>query len=158
LRSPLRWLVSNLSTLILSFALAVVVWISAVTAANPNIERIRTVPLEVIGLDPDKLVTSSVPAQVRVTLRAPTSVMDSITSTEQSVRAWVDVSGLEAGTHDIMSRRTGATASGRCDPVIERSYPPKRCRNMLVQRSGRRAAIDTERPDFLRTHQCDCTG
>ena len=101
MRSPLRWLLSNLSTLILSFALAVVVWISAVTAANPNIERVRSVPLEVIGLDPDKLVTSNVPTQVRVTLRAPTSVMDSITSTDQSVRAWVDLSGLEAGIHDI---------------------------------------------------------
>jgi YbbR domain-containing protein len=100
-RSPLRWLLSNLSTLILSFALAVVVWISAVTAANPNIERVRSVPLEAIGLDPDKLITSSLPAQVRVTLRAPTSVMDSITSTDQSVRAWVDLSGLEAGTHEI---------------------------------------------------------
>jgi YbbR domain-containing protein len=101
MRSPIRWLFGNLSTLILSFALAVVVWISAVTAANPNIERVRAVPLEVIGLDPDKLVTSSVPAQVRVSLRAPTSVMESITSTDQSVRAWVDVSGLEAGTHDV---------------------------------------------------------
>lgn len=101
MRSPIRWLVSNLSTLILSFALAVVVWISAVTAANPNIERVRSVPLEVIGLDPDKLVTSSVPAQVRVTVRAPTSVMDNIISSDQSIRAWVDVSGLEAGNHDV---------------------------------------------------------
>ena len=101
MRSPLRWLLGNLSTLILSFALAVVVWISAVTAANPNIERVRSVSLDVVGLDPDKLVTSNIPEQVRVTLRAPTSVMDSITSTDQAVRAWVDVSGLEAGTHEI---------------------------------------------------------
>jgi hypothetical protein len=37
--SPLRWLAGNLGTLLLSFALAVVVWISAVTSENPNIEK-----------------------------------------------------------------------------------------------------------------------
>jgi YbbR domain-containing protein len=99
--SLLRWLVSNLSTLVLALALAVVVWISAVTAANPNVERSRTVPLEILGLDPDMLVIGPVPTQVRLTLEAPTSVMESMSASESSVRAWVDVSGLEPGTHDL---------------------------------------------------------
>lgn len=99
--SLLRWLVSNLSTLVLALALAVVVWISAVTAANPNIERSRTVPLEILGLDPDMLVIGPVPTQVRVALEAPTSVMESMSASESAVRAYVDVSGLEPGTHDL---------------------------------------------------------
>ena len=99
--SPLRWLLRNLSTLILALALGIVVWISAVTADNPNIEHTRTVPLEVIGLDPDMLIVGSVPAQVRVSLEAPTSVMESINATDSAVQAWVDVSGLEPGTHDL---------------------------------------------------------
>lgn len=99
--SPLRWFVSNLSTLILALVLAVVVWISAVTAANPNIEETRSVPLELIGLDSDMLVIGNVPTQVRVTLEAPSSVMDSISASENAVQAWVDISGLEPGTHDL---------------------------------------------------------
>ncbi len=99
--SPFRWLISNISTLILALVLAVVVWISAVTAANPNIEQTRTVPLELIGLDPDMLVVGNVPTQVRVTLEAPSSVMDSISASENAVQSWVDVSGLDPGTHDL---------------------------------------------------------
>jgi len=87
--------------LLLSIALAVVVWISAETAANPNIERSRSVPLEVIGLDPNMLIVSEVPSQVRVTLRAPRSVADSLVATENTIRTWVDVAGLEAGTYDL---------------------------------------------------------
>jgi YbbR domain-containing protein len=94
-------MVSNLSNMVLAIALAVVVWISAVTAANPNIERTRTVPLEILGLDPDMLVIGPVPTQVRVTLEAPTSVMDSMSASDSAVSAWVDVSGLEPGSHDL---------------------------------------------------------
>ena len=99
--SPLRWLVSNLSTMILALVLAVVVWISAVTAANPNIEQTRSVPLDLVGLDPDMLVVGNVPTQVRVTLEAPSSVMDSMSASENAMQAWVDISGLEPGTHDL---------------------------------------------------------
>ena len=99
--SPIRWLISNLGTMILALVLAVVVWISAVTAANPNVERSRTVPLEIMGLDPDMLVVGSVPAQVRVTLEAPSSVMDSMSASESAVQAWVDISGLGPGTHEL---------------------------------------------------------
>jgi YbbR domain-containing protein len=99
--SPFRWIFRNLSTLILAFALSVVVWISAVTAADPNIESNRTVPLEIEGLDPNMLVVGNVPTQVRVTLEAPTSVVESMGTLESAVNAWVDVSGLGAGTHDL---------------------------------------------------------
>jgi YbbR domain-containing protein len=87
--------------LILALVLAVVVWISAVTAANPNIEQSRTVPLEIVGLDPDMLVVGNVPTQVRITLEAPSSVMDSMSASDNAVQAWVDISGLEPGTHDL---------------------------------------------------------
>jgi len=99
--SLLRWLLRNLSTLILALALGIVVWISAVTAGNPNIEQSRTVSLEIVGLDPDMLIVGNVPSQVRVSLEAPTSVMESMNATDSAVQAWVDVSGLEPGTHDL---------------------------------------------------------
>jgi YbbR domain-containing protein len=99
--SPFRWLFRNIGTLILALVLAIVVWISAVTAANPNVERTRTVSLDIVGLDPDMLIVGNVTTQVRVTLEAPSSVMDSMNASENAVQAWVDVAGLEPGTHDL---------------------------------------------------------
>jgi YbbR domain-containing protein len=99
--SPLRWFISNLSTLILAFALSLVVWISAVTAADPNIERNRTTSLQIVGLDPNIIVIGNVPTQVRVTLEAPTSVMESMNTSETAITAWIDLSGLGAGTYDL---------------------------------------------------------
>jgi YbbR domain-containing protein len=135
--SPVRWIISNLSTLLLAAVLAVVVWISAVTAANPNVEQTRPVPLEILGLDPDMLVVGNVPTQVRVTLEAPSSVMDSMSASENAVQAWVDVSGLEPGTHDLQVEvqvnesfrpvRIGAVVpdivSVALEPLLTRTYP-----------------------------------
>ncbi|MBE9473342.1 MAG: hypothetical protein IMY85_00520 [Chloroflexi bacterium] len=135
--SPLRWLVSNLSTMILALVLAVVVWISAVTAANPNIEQTRSVPLDLVGLDPDMLVVGNVPTQVRVTLEAPSSVMDSMSASEKAVQAWVDISGLEPGNHDLEVqvqinpsyrpvRRSSVIpeiVSITLEPLLTRTYP-----------------------------------
>jgi len=101
LLAPLRWLVSNLSTFLLAFALAVVVWISSVTETDPNVERIRTVPLEIVGLDPNMLLVGSIPAQVRLTLRAPRTVSDRLASVDNAVQARVDVTGLEPGTYEL---------------------------------------------------------
>ena len=98
---PLRWLLGNLSALLLALVLAVAVWFSAVTAADPNVERIRTASIEIIGKDANMLIIGSVPSQVNITLRAPTSVIDKLISSENAVRAWVDLSALEAGTHEI---------------------------------------------------------
>jgi YbbR domain-containing protein len=99
--APIRWLFNNLSTLILSFALAVVVWISAVTAADPNVERVFNVPIEVNGLDPNMDLVNRGPTQVRITLRAPRSVWDLAGSSENIVNASIDLTGLEAGSHTV---------------------------------------------------------
>lgn len=120
--SPLRWLFSNLGALLLAFALAVVVWFSAETAANPNIESTRSVPLEIFGLDPNMLVVDNPPAQVRVSLSAPTSVMNSLDSVDGSITAWVDVSGLEAGSFEL---EVNAQASETYGPVRINQITPQ---------------------------------
>ena len=123
--------------MILALVLAVVVWISAVTAANPNIEQTRSVPLDLVGLDPDMLVVGNVATQVRVTLEAPSSVMDSMSASENAVQAWVDISGLEPGTHDLEVqvqinpayrpvRRSSVIpeiVSITLEPLLTRTYP-----------------------------------
>jgi YbbR domain-containing protein len=96
----MRWLASNIRTIILALALAVAVWISAVTAADPDeIRSPIAVPLEIIGQNPSLIITSELPSTVEVTLRAPRSVWEQITAQENSIRAVLDISNLEAGEH-----------------------------------------------------------
>ncbi|MCC6299520.1 MAG: hypothetical protein IT314_09485 [Anaerolineales bacterium] len=96
----MRWFASNFRTLLLALILAIAVWISAVTAADPNEVRSPiAVPLEIVGQDPSLVVTSELPATIEVTLRAPRSVWEQLTAQEKSVRAVLDLSGLSAGDH-----------------------------------------------------------
>ena len=101
--SVLKQLAKRIPTLLLSLALGVAVWISAVTAADPVKEQVypRPVPLELIGQDPGLLLVSSVPTQVTVTLSAPNSIWDRILNATNPVRAVADLSGLAAGSHVV---------------------------------------------------------
>ena len=61
----MRWLAINIRTLLLAFVLAVAVWISAVTAADPDEVRAPlAVPLEIIGQDPSLVITSELPSTI----------------------------------------------------------------------------------------------
>ncbi|RME91569.1 MAG: hypothetical protein D6770_00070 [Anaerolineae bacterium] len=99
----LRWIATNLRTFFWAFILAVAVWVSAVTDADPDEVRLYPNPiaLEIIGQDPTLILTSDLPEQVEVTLRAPRSVWDRLTAEEDSVRAILDLSGLGSGQHTV---------------------------------------------------------
>jgi YbbR domain-containing protein len=99
-----HWLATNLRTFLLAFILALVVWVTAVTAANPDETQIYPHPIsiEFIGQDPGLIMTGgTVPQQVEITLRAPHSVWQSLLSGETTVRAMVDLTGLGSGTHTV---------------------------------------------------------
>jgi YbbR domain-containing protein len=97
----MRLFAKNVRTFLLALVLGVSVWVSAVSAADPN--EVHTypnpIPLEVIGQDPSLVLTSEIPETVEVSLRAPRSVWESLTARENSVRAVLDLSGLSAGEH-----------------------------------------------------------
>jgi YbbR domain-containing protein len=99
----LRWLTTNLRTFILAFALALAVWVTAVTASDPDQTQSYPTPLpvEFIGQDPGLILTGTVPQQVEVTLRAPRSVWEELLSDQTSIRAVVDLTGLGSGTHVV---------------------------------------------------------
>jgi YbbR domain-containing protein len=99
----LRWLGTNLRTFLLAFALALAVWVSAVTSADPDETRPfpAAVPIEFIGQDPGLVVTGGVPDSVELTLRAPQSVWEELTSQTDAVRVVADLTGLAAGTHTV---------------------------------------------------------
>lgn len=97
------WLSRNLGNLVLAFFLALVVWVSAIISSDPNVEGIypTPIPLEVIGQDPSMLQLNDIPTEVRITLNAPRSVWTRLTENPELIRAWIDLSGLEKGTHTL---------------------------------------------------------
>ncbi len=100
-----RWLISNLRTFLMAFILALAVWVTAVTAANPDETQVlpSQIPIEYIGQDPGLILTSeNAPIQVEITLRAPHSVWQSLLNGEAPVRAIVDLTGLASGTHTVL--------------------------------------------------------
>lgn len=101
LLAPLRWLGRNLTTLLLAFILAVVVWVSAVLTADPNEERIYNRNVNLVGQASNMMLIDNPPGQVRITIRAPRSILSEITNNAALVQAWVDLSGVESGTHTL---------------------------------------------------------
>lgn len=99
----LRSFSKTLPLLLTSFLLAIAVWIMAVTSSDPSIERDypSNVPVELIGQNPDLVITSEIPQSISLTLRAPTSIWDSLISSRVPVRAVMDLSGLGEGSHTI---------------------------------------------------------
>jgi nucleotide-binding universal stress UspA family protein len=51
-KTILRWLAKNLGMLLTAFVLAIIVWVSAVVASDPNEENVlgHTIPVEIIGV------------------------------------------------------------------------------------------------------------
>lgn len=99
----IAWLRKNWSSLLWSLLLSIAVWIAAVTAADPDEQRVYSKPvsIEVVGQDPGLVIVGEMPAQVEVTLRAPRSVWNRINGQENPIRAVVDLSGMSAGDHPI---------------------------------------------------------
>jgi len=99
----LRWLSTNLRIFLLAFALALAVWVTAVTSANPDVTQTypNPIPIDFIGQDPGLVMTGTFPRQVQVTLRAPRSIWNTLISGETAIRAVVDLTGLKAGTTSV---------------------------------------------------------
>jgi YbbR domain-containing protein len=97
----MRMFAKNLRTFLLSLVLGVSVWVSAVSGANPNEVRTfpRPIPIEVVGQDPSLVLTNEIPETMELTLRAPRSVWDTLTASDDSVQATLDLSGLSSGEH-----------------------------------------------------------
>jgi len=95
-----RWIGENLTTVLLAFILAIVVWGSAVVSANPNQESELTVSLNVVGQPSNTVIVDPIPEVITVHLLAPQSVIEEIRN-EGLLRATADISGLDAGTYRV---------------------------------------------------------
>jgi YbbR domain-containing protein len=94
----MRWLGSNLTSLVLSLLLALVVWISAVTSANPNTEAEFILPLEVVQQASNIAIVDELPDSVSVTLLAPQSIIQ-LLEEDNPLVAFIDLSDISAGTY-----------------------------------------------------------
>jgi YbbR domain-containing protein len=101
--SIFRWLKKNLGTLLLSLVLAIVVWVSAVTSSDPNVERFltRSVEIKLTGKAPELKLMKSSNATVRLKLKAPQSLWERLDSDPSLVSAWVDLSNLGSGDYSL---------------------------------------------------------
>jgi YbbR domain-containing protein len=101
--NKMRWFASNIRTFILAIALGVAVWVSAVSAADPDEVRAypRPIPIVPVGQDPSLILTSELPSTMGLTLRAPRSVWAALETQENAVRAILDLSGLSSGEHTL---------------------------------------------------------
>ena len=97
----LRWLRENLGSPVLAFVMAVMVWASAVNAADPAQERLFPVPIDIdfSALSSDLVIVGQVATQGQVTVRAPRSVWDQLTS--QDIHLEADLGNLGAGQHQV---------------------------------------------------------
>jgi len=94
----MRWLGSNLTSLILSLFLALVIWISAVTSANPNVEAELSLPLEIREQPSDIAIVDSLPQIVDLKVLAPESIIQSLEENNPLV-AYIKLTDIEAGTY-----------------------------------------------------------
>jgi YbbR domain-containing protein len=131
----LRWLRDNLSTLALAVTLAVMVWASAVSGADPVVEQVlpQAVPVEVHDLAEGLVLVGPVRGEARVTVRAPRSVFEQLTAADITLEA--DLAGLGPGVHQvplaagILRRPARVTAIDPAfltltlEPIASRSVP-----------------------------------
>jgi len=99
----LRWIVKFLPTLLTALILAIIVWVSAVSSADPNEEREfeAPVPVTVLGLDPDLVITGQLDDEVKLNIRAPRSVQERLSANPDAIHAFINLSGLKAGEHTL---------------------------------------------------------
>jgi YbbR domain-containing protein len=141
--NPFKHFTKNLPILLTAVALAVAVWVLAVTTTDPVEKRnySRPVALEVTGLDPQLTITSELPEQVSLTLSAPASIWTSELSNANVVRAYLDVSGLEAGNYTLpIDLQIDA------QPVKVDTYSPKEVEVRLEQLYTKDLAITLVQP------------
>lgn len=97
-----RYLWQNRETLLLSFLLAMAVWVSAELANDPNKEDpLANVPLRVVGLEDGLGLIGDPPASINVRLRAPESVWDEILADPGLIRGVLDLTDFGPGDYEL---------------------------------------------------------
>ena len=94
-----RWIWDNFSSLLLAFILALSFWVAAVSAEDPIEVRTMTspIPIELRNVPSGLLMVEEPAGTTRVSLRAPQSVWDDLSTAD--VEVWADLSNVGNGQH-----------------------------------------------------------
>ena len=93
-----RWLSSNFTSLLLSLLLAIIIWTSAVTSTNPNLEAEFTIPFEVIQQATDIAIVDPLPDMVTIKILAPESIIQQLEQ-DNPLTANINMTDIQAGTY-----------------------------------------------------------
>ncbi len=93
-----RWLGSNFTSLLLSLLLAIGIWTSAVTSANPNLEAEFTIPFEVNQQATDIAIIDPLPDMVTIKILAPESIIQQLEQ-DNPLTAYIDMTDIQAGNY-----------------------------------------------------------
>ncbi len=102
MKQLLKNFLKDLPTFLTAFALATTVWIMAVNATDPVEKRTypQGIPLEVIGLADDFVITNDIPQEVTISLSAPASLWQTLLDSPQLIRASIDLTGFKEGVYE----------------------------------------------------------
>jgi YbbR domain-containing protein len=101
-RTRWRRLVEQINTIALSILLGLIVWVVAINQENPIIQEIYSerIPVTMRGLPEGLMPIQDLSREtVQVVLQAPRESWDNLEPSDFS--AYIDLSGLEAGVHDV---------------------------------------------------------
>lgn len=93
-----RSLLANLATLILSFILAIVIWVTAMQVDDPDLKRVLQIPASFIGLPEDvtRLSPTNNNPPVLITYEGPTSIVSALDQADFT--AIIDLSEVPLGS------------------------------------------------------------
>jgi YbbR domain-containing protein len=94
----LRWFIRNVSTLLLSVAIAITIWIVALNEADPFQEKAfpQLIPVTLQNLPEGMIIVGDKPQGVEVRVRAPASVWARLTA--EQIHITVDLADTATGT------------------------------------------------------------
>ncbi len=100
----MRWLLSNLTSLLLSLALAVLIWVVAEQEADPIVqETLPQVPIHLINQPPDTQIMNSgaIPEIAQVRVRGPRSMVDELRANPDRLDLRVDLGQAGVGRYIV---------------------------------------------------------
>jgi YbbR domain-containing protein len=95
-----RAFASNITSALLALLLALVSWLAAVyEAAPPRTDYLPAVPLKVINLGEQLIISTEIPSEVKVQVRALSTTWEQLSAAKFTTT--LDLAGLGAGEHSV---------------------------------------------------------
>ncbi len=95
MQKTFRSLLSTFSSLLLALVLAVVIWITATSAQDPNSSQFIQLPVSFVGIPEDTLLMSPDNESIQIRVEGPQSILSSLSPAD--FKATVDLSGVPFG-------------------------------------------------------------